>query len=114
MRFLLALFLSGCAIPIGHVPPPPDWPQLEFSVYKAGFSETQRLCPSGLGITMGCAYIDFDKKTCIAVVMHSDMEKIVIDHEKEHCLGKDHVNDTWLADYWARWKCERDDVTRCK
>lgn len=102
--FVLVLFLSGCTT-IGHAPPPAAWPVLKQTITHKSLWETHTAC--GWGITSfvlgawvpACARIQFNAActwgTC-DIITSSDS---LIEHEKQHCEGRDHVGSTYLADF---------------
>lgn len=114
MKKLAALlFLSGCTV-IGHVKPPSDWPRLKVVEYHLPHNQMADVCYRYVEVPMwmrlmganleGCAVIFFEKNLCEIYVSADFPDQRVLEHEREHCEGKDHVGTTNLADAWAQWK----------
>jgi len=110
------LALTGCTA-IGHKPPPADWPKLTVSEHKVGFWELQKICGSlGGGLItqhFGCAWIYFHNMTCeIYYASDDEYGVMVLEHEREHCKGKDHYGASTMADAWTDWKKDNQNVQR--
>lgn len=108
---LLCVLLTGCSAIDMHKPPPSDWPTLAISYHKVGFWEMQRHCGTSgpkflLMQAFGCAWIDFDSMTCRIYYAAEDEASaaLVIEHEEEHCRGRDHVGASTLRNLWENWK----------
>ena len=104
--------VSGCATMIDqHVEAPKDWPLLDVRDNVVGAWEIQRKCykyvPLGWklmgGFAGGCAEINFEERTC-NIYRAYDASPEWMEHEKDHCLGRDHVGDSTLADAWEAYK----------
>jgi len=105
---ILAVTLTACTAIDTHRQPPADWPNLEVTVQKVGFWELQRVCGGNL-ITQyfGCAWIYFATMVCNVFYAADDESAVyVIEHEKMHCRGHDHIGSSMLADGWEKWKKE--------
>ena len=106
---LFVYFLTACTV-IGHKPPPSDWPTLKVEVKDVGFWEGNELCGNGglmplLWQVSGCAYVNFDTMTCTVYLMVTgEGRELTLEHELDHCKGKDHMGSSALADYWNEWK----------
>jgi hypothetical protein len=107
----LVLVLSACTAINIHQEPPSDWPKLETTTHKVGFWEMQRHCgTSGLKFlltqSLACAWIDFNTMTCRIYYAADDEHSAAhaIEHEKDHCEGRDHIGSTHLRDGWENWK----------
>lgn len=107
------LTLQGCTAIASHREPPKDWPALTVSVQKVGFWELQDICGSGgarvlLQQYMACAWIRFDNRTCsIYYAAEGEHGELALEHERDHCKGKDHIGMSTLSDAWRDWKNER-------
>jgi len=99
---LVAVFLcTGCTMIDYAKAPPADWPELKVDVYRTTFWDTQRLCGGNLLFpTPACAAVDFKGRRC-TIITSTDDER-VMEHERAHCRGYDHVGETTLADVWGR------------
>jgi len=93
MRYLALLLLAGCVQPATFIDvwrrPPDDWPELRQSVVRVSHEDVRRLCKLSEGHYLGCAYIDFDKRTCRIYIASDD--PAVLQHERDHCIGYDHT-----------------------
>ena len=107
---VLVLALAGCSI-IGHKPPPDGWPKLTETVTFKSLWDVNAECSRADGAIgsflmlliaphMACAHINLDS-LCVAgtcsIVTSSDL---FIEHEREHCAGRDHFGSTMIADYF--------------
>lgn len=107
----LTCLLTGCASMISSNPPPADWPKLAVSIHRVSLYEVAKRCgkyltPSGrllgLGLVGGCAEVNFAHVRCDIWVPH-DVDPGVLEHEMDHCFGKDHPGDTTLRNAWLAW-----------
>lgn len=99
------LALSGCATIDKHTPPPAEWPRLEVREHTVSTGAMLGKCYATLSlpekligsIPLACAWINLALKTC-DIYITAWSPQAVIDHEREHCLGMDHVGSSTLAD----------------
>jgi hypothetical protein len=108
-RIAVFLLLLGACTVIGHDPAPPGWPKLEERVIRGDLFETHLACggsaASFLVFTLfGCATIqlapDCKGGTCTIYVAGDDeYSDLTLEHEREHCAGRDHLGSTLLRDY---------------
>jgi hypothetical protein len=106
----VSISLASCTI-VGHKPTPQGWPELVEQIERPGFWQAQQICgaPIPFGIAVACAQPDLVKGICRIILTSDDPE--VLEHEREHCRGKDHIGSTALADYYkeyAAWKARYD------
>lgn len=93
---LLALLLAACT-PMPHKKVVgPDWENYKVTEHKLGCWEMFRYCsPLPFPINpllvapLGCATIDFDRKTC-DIYTCAISPGFVLRHERKHCAGWDH------------------------
>lgn len=101
------VMLSGCTA-IGHQAPPSDWPTLTVNVRDVGFWEGNRICGNDVPLLVqysGCAYVDFDKMVCnVYLMVTGESRDLTLEHELDHCAGRDHMGSSELADSWGEWK----------
>lgn len=105
LLILLLNSLAGCVSIMGHTPPPADWPELRVVERKASFMETQRECgfhPLAAVVVqcLGVAKVDFCERTC-TITYATDL---VLEHERLHCKGHDHIDSFYLRDLWESYK----------
>lgn len=113
---LLSAWLSvGCTVINVHQEPPQDWPELEIIYNKVDFWTLQKECGTIgpmflLFQSLGCAWIRFDEMTCNVYYysgLDSDSKVSVIEHEKMHCHGYDHIGSKTLYNAWEAYKKEK-------
>lgn len=111
--FVIIATIAACTA-IGHKEPPADWPKLDVSYHKVGFMELQSICGHGplmlpLLQYFGCAWIHFDTMECrIYYASDDEYGRLAVEHELDHCNGKDHIGSSLLADAWAEFKKTRE------
>lgn len=113
-HIVLCLALSGCASMISSKPAPADWPKLAVSVHRVSLYEVFKRCgkyltPSGrlisMGLVQGCAEVRFATMRCD--IWMQDNDPAVLEHEMDHCFGKDHPGDSTLRDAWLAYRAEK-------
>ena len=95
---LSLLLLSGCTMIDMHTPPPADWPKLE--IVRVASKDMVPYCG---WLMIACANVNFDTMRC---TVYAD-EGWTLEHEMEHCAGRDHIGSTAFRDYWEAWKARR-------
>lgn len=112
---MLALLLSGCGAMIDPTSAPRDWPRLSVSVHRVSVYEVVKRCSKyltptarvmGLGLVGGCAEINFAAVRCDIWIPH-EADEGVLEHEMDHCFGKDHPGDSNLRTAWNTYKEKR-------
>lgn len=103
---LIALTASGCTM-VGHLPAPDGWPVLTEKIERPGFWAVQSIC-GGLPpftVTAGCAQIHLSSGTCtIYSAVTGEDEVYLLEHERAHCQGRDHIGSTALLDHFNTWR----------
>lgn len=103
------VLMAGCTV-IGHKPPPEDWPKLQVTVRDVGFWEGNAICGNGGLMPLvwqyaACAIVYFESMTCyIYLMVTGESRELALEHERDHCAGKDHIGSTLFADAWADFK----------
>mgnify|MGYP001588216950 CR=1 FL=1 len=108
------LLLIGCTA-IGNQSSPSDWPKLDVAERHVSHREMRDACAPfapPMFSPEGCAIIDFAADTCVIYVSIDFPSQSVLEHEHEHCAGRDHVGSATLRDAWARWKKIQDGTRR--
>lgn len=105
---LLLALLVGCTT-IGHQPPPSDWPVLKEKILYVNGATLYKYCESNLltDFAFACARISFEKRVCYIVLPEQTADGSqpwLLEHEREHCKGKDHAGESGLAQAWEKWK----------
>ena len=102
---LLCLLVSGCA---GHLnderpmtQPPSDWPQLQIIEGQGSIlAACSKYTPWFAWPPMGCAEVNFAAGTCTIWAA----AQWVYEEEVKHCVGRDHYQESALADAWTAYK----------
>lgn len=106
----VAILASSCATTIDtHTPAPANWPKLEVRDHVVSGWEVQRRCYGYLSTAaklvgafpMACAEINFAAGTCDIWRAH-DASPEILEHEHDHCAGRDHPGESTLRDAWAQ------------
>jgi hypothetical protein len=100
--------LTGCAAIDMHAPSPSDWPDLMPVEHYVPHAEMRDRCSRYVGpfsSPEACAEIHFVERRC-DMWFSADMppSRYVIEHERQHCQGYDHINDSTLRDAWENHK----------
>lgn len=114
MRTLLvaaALAVSGCATIDQHTPPPADWPAMKITEHRVSYLDVLSKCYATLSLAekligsvpLACAWFNLEARTC-DIYLTTWAPASVVEHEYEHCAGKDHVGSTHLADHLRRYR----------
>ena len=115
LLILLAVFLLvGCATTIdNHTASPIDWPKLtvveNYVPVGTLYEKCWKYVPEWMkwlgAIVEGCAELDFKVNTCTIWVRDSGFaDATIMEHERLHCQGYDHIGDSILRDEWAKYK----------
>ena len=120
MRGLLLwvlLLLSGCSIIDTHEKPLANWPQLKEFEHYVSAAEMRDVCSPAvswlaLGMVDACAWVHFNKCEC-HMWFNNDVppSTAVVEHERLHCKGHDHIGSFALRDAWKTW--DKYNVTNC-
>lgn len=108
MRYLVVLFLSGCAqlVKIDYsVSPPADWPKLEEKLSYVAAQDLPKFCgpKPAQGHAEGCSVVHFGYEVCYIYLANKAPE--LLEHERAHCKGYDHVGQAGRSQQaWERWK----------
>lgn len=92
---------------IAHEPAPADWPALAVAEHRVSWEEMTKRCSkyAPFGWTpMACSEIRLTTRRCDIWLSADHAAPYIIEHERLHCAGHDHVGDTNLRDMWAHWK----------
>ena len=110
--FIVGVGLTGCATLISANPPPTDWPRLSVSIHRVSTYEVLKRCSKyltpaarliGLGLVGGCAEINFARFRC-DIWVPVDVDAGVLEHEMDHCFGRDHLGESTLRDAWLTYR----------
>lgn len=102
--FALLFMLAGCATIVDvNRAPPADWPALDVVVQRTTEEVVRKACSrTTLIAAYGCTVVRLENNKCYIFLATDD--PATLEHERLHCLGYDHVGDSFLRDMWARHK----------
>lgn len=78
---------------------------VKVQIHRASMGEVNARC-GGMVLAFACAEVHFYSDTCHVWVATDD--QMALEHELEHCNGRDHVGSNSLRDAWERWKKVRE------
>ena len=99
VRYLLLVLLSGCTI-VGHHKTE-NWPVLDIVEHYVPEKEMREVCSKYVSFGMSpqaCAEFRFEFKRC-DIWFSSDFPptQSMIEHERLHCQGYDHLGSDYMA-----------------
>ena len=105
---LLGLVVSGCSL-IGHQKVA-GWPTMEIVEHHVAEADMRSRCVKYVGFGMSpqaCAEFDFVRNRC-DVWFSADFPptRAMVEHERLHCRGYDHIGMRTMADMLARYRGE--------
>ena len=105
-RFLiLAALLAGCST-MGHERVD-GWPALEIVEHRVAAEEMMERCRkyTGFGaLPLACAEFNLVTRRCDIWLSKNFAPRAVIEHERLHCQGYDHVGSNGMRDFLARYQ----------
>ena len=112
LSLLIVAALAACTTIDQHKAAPADWPQLEVREHVVSTPEMIWRCYATLplfmklmgGVPIACAFVS---ESGCDIYVTGWTPQHVLEHEREHCAGRDHVGDSTLADWWAAYKAGR-------
>ena len=102
---VLLAALAGCAA-IDHQPVE-GWPALEIVEHYVPADEMMQRCRkyAGFGaLPLGCAEFNLAARRCDIWLSESFAPRALLEHERLHCRGYDHVGATAMRDLLARYQ----------
>lgn len=103
---LAACVLSACTTIDVDRAPPADWPALDTRVHHVENVAIECAPYTAFGsIPFACAVIDFKANTC--TIWTAVSWQFVMEHERRHCLGYDHPDESTLRDAWEAFKATK-------
>lgn len=82
------------------------WPSLAITEHRVPRAQMEERCARhvGFGMTpLACAEFDLRASQCHIWLTH-DAANLIIEHERLHCAGYDHIGSTNMRDALARWR----------
>jgi hypothetical protein len=106
--FLVAILLCGCTTlrPLDlSITPPDDWPVKDVQIQYLEPGTVPPMCAQYANHTNSCAVVNFRTGVCYIYLTTKSPE--VLEHERGHCNGYDHVGDTNRSrKAWEQWKAK--------
>lgn len=107
----LLLVLSGCTAIDMSRPPPADFPKLTITERYVLQDQLPDICKKAAPLFMvakACAVFYFKSKRCEIWYSEDNLPSHdVIEEERAHCAGYDHVGSSALHEMWENWKRNR-------
>jgi hypothetical protein len=116
MRFGLAFLLAlagGCAT-IAHERVD-GWPELQIVEHRVPAEEMLERCRkyTGFGaLPLACAEFNLVTRRCDIWLNKSFAPQAILDHERLHCQGYDHVGSNGMREFLARYQAAAAGATR--
>jgi hypothetical protein len=102
---VLAAALAGCTT-IGHERVE-GWPELVVTEYRVPAAQMRERCRKYVGflqVPLACAEFNLAAKRCVIWLDAGYAPAWVVEHERLHCQGFDHVGSTAMRDFLVRWR----------
>jgi hypothetical protein len=100
-----SLSFSGCSV-IGHTRVA-DWPELKVLEHHVAHQEMRDRCTRFVGPFMtpeGCTVFYMDQGEAHIFVSKDFPSRLVLEHERMHAAGYDHIGSSNMRQILARWK----------
>lgn len=102
---LLAAASTACTT-VGH-DKVEGWPELTIVEHRVSAGEMYERCRKYVAfgmLPMACAEFNLATKRCDIWLMEGFAPRSVVEHERLHCLGHDHVGETAMRDFLTRYR----------
>jgi hypothetical protein len=102
----LAFLLLGACSTVGHERVE-GWPELTIVEHRVSASEMYDRCRKYVGfgaLPMACAEFNLATRRCDIWLIQGFAPRSIVEHERLHCRGHDHVGETSMRDFLARWQ----------
>ena len=103
--FLLAAASAACTT-VGHEKVE-GWPDLMIVEHRVSAGEVYDRCRKYVAFGMlplACAEFNLATQRCDIWLMDGFAPRSVVEHERLHCQGQDHVGETAMRDFLARYR----------
>jgi hypothetical protein len=104
---LAGLGLGGCATPVDHHVRVADWPALKVIEHHVDEKELRDQCSRFVGplsTAMGCTVFLFGERQAHIFVSKDFPSDSILEHERLHATGHDHLGSSALQRMWQAWK----------
>lgn len=107
-RILILLFAAASAActTVGHEKVE-GWPELAIVEHRVSAGEMYDRCKKYVAfgmLPMACAEFNLATKRCDIWLMEGFAPRSVVEHERLHCQGHDHVGETAMRDFLTRYR----------
>jgi hypothetical protein len=105
---ILLLATAGCTTIDEHVRVS-DWPELTVFEHEVPYKEMYERCNKYVGALMtplGCTEFNFSRREAHVWVTPGFMMNTVLEHERLHAAGYDHVGSDEMAQLWHNWQAQ--------
>ena len=102
---LLAAASAACTT-VGHEKVE-GWPELTIVEHRVSAGEMYDRCKKYVAfgmLPMACAEFNLATKRCDIWLMEGFAPRSVVEHERLHCQGHDHVGETAMRDFLTRYR----------
>jgi hypothetical protein len=83
------------------------WPELEIIERRVSSDEMYQRCSKYVAfgmLPMACAEFNLATRRCEIWLVKDFAPKNIVEHERLHCLGYDHVGETAMRDFLTRYR----------
>jgi hypothetical protein len=106
-RALLAssFILAGCTT-VGHEKVE-GWPELAVHEHRVSADEVYERCRKYVGfgmVPLACAEFNLATRRCDIWLIEGFATRSIVEHERLHCRGHDHVGETAMRDFLTRYR----------
>jgi hypothetical protein len=109
LSLLPCLPLSGCVVMIDDHAAIADWPQLKIVEYHVGEAELRDQCARfapPFTTAAACTLFYFDRREAHVYVSKDFPNPSILEHERLHAAGYDHVGSEAMQRLWQAWKTQ--------
>jgi len=102
---LLAAASAACST-VGHEKVE-GWPELTIVEHRVSAGEMYDRCKKYVAfgmLPMACAEFNLATKRCDIWLMEGFAPRSIVEHERLHCQGHDHVGETAMRDFLTRYR----------
>lgn len=102
---LLAASLAACST-VGHEKVE-GWPELMIVEHRVSAAQMYERCRKYVGfgmLPMACAEFNLATRRCDIWLVEGLAPRSIVEHERLHCKGHDHVGETAMRDFLGRYR----------
>ncbi len=101
----LAAAAAGCST-VGHEKVE-GWPELQIHEHYVSAGEMYERCSKYVAfgmLPMACAEFNLATRRCDIWLIDGFAPRSIVEHERLHCQGHDHVGETAMRDFFLRYR----------